>query len=282
MILEIGSKVYGVNQTHCRVVGFIERGAFGELFKVISEDDGQAYALKAISPAFLKGDEPDALVNEGRMAPLINHPNVIRVYYFHDGYEHPKLPPYLIMEYADGGSLRDVLDNQRRAGIQFDRGRLEAMLAQLARGMTAVSKVLIHTDIKPDNILVRDGILKISDFGISRMISTAVGATTFRGMQQYMAPEAWMHQNATIQMDMYSMGVVFYELATLRHPYDASCRGQAITSWRDTHIHCPVVPPETINPELPLNIAQVIKRMLAKLPEDRYTAWSEIIYWLEV
>jgi serine/threonine protein kinase len=296
MVLSVGSEVYGAAKTRYRVVGRIDQGAFSELYKIVSEDDGQAYTLKTVSALPPQDDELDALANEGRIATLIDHSNVIRVYHFHDGYEHPGLSPYLIMEHADGGSLQDILENQRRAGVQFGIDRLYNMLAELAGAMKAVNEVLIHGDIKPDNILIHDGRLKISDFGISCLIGEAglAGGEDFAGgaageaagarvLQhvRYMAPEIWQHRGRTIQADMYSMGIVFYELATLEHPYEAGSPGHPVDSWREAHLHATAALPERLNPELPPGIARVIESMLAKRPEARPASWSEIIEYLK-
>lgn len=288
MILSVGSEVYGAGKTRYRVVGRIDGGAFSELYKITSEDDGQAYTLKTVRSSPLQDDELDALVNEGRMAQLIDHPNVIRVCHFHSGYEHSGLPPYMIMDHADGGSLQGILDSRRRTGAQFDIDRLRSMMGELAGAMKAVNEVLVHGDIKPDNILIHDGRLKISDFGTSRLIcgadlageaDLAGGTSGDRVLQhvRYMAPEIWQHRSRTVQADIYSMGIVFYELATLEHPYEAGSPGKPVASWRDAHLRCPAPPPEGLNPQLPPDIVRLIRRMLSKLPEDRYAAWSEII-----
>ena len=282
MSLEIGTEVYDANGNCYRVAGLLGRGAFSELYRIVSDEHGRSYALKMASSLQSQEDEPDLLLNEGRMVLLIDHPQVLRVYYFHDGSEHPDLPPYLIMDYADGGSLQDILDCRRRSGILFDGQTVCSMLSQLAGGMMAISEVLIHGDIKPDNILVQDGMLKISDFGLAKIIgSTDRSATRLLQHERYLAPEAWKRQDGAIQMDIYSMGIVFYELATLQHPYEVGLRGRSVTSWREAHLHAPIAPPDRLNPALPPGVARVIERMIAKLPEDRYTAWSEIVDVLE-
>lgn len=95
MDLREGSIVYSLGQTRYKVEKFIDRGQFGDVFLIRPEVDaaGEAYALKTISTSFLNGAEFDALLNEGRLAPQVDHQNVIRVHYFHDGNEHSDLPP---------------------------------------------------------------------------------------------------------------------------------------------------------------------------------------------
>ncbi|MGD0152682.1 MAG: serine/threonine-protein kinase [Thermacetogeniaceae bacterium] len=282
MPLDIGTEVYGVNRNCYRVEGLIGRGAFSELYRIVSDEDGRSYTLKMASTLQLQEDEPDLLANEGSMAPLIDHSNVIRVYYFHDGSVHPGLPPYLIMDYADGGSLQDILDCRRKTGVQFGGQPVCAMLSQLAGGMRAVNEVLIHGDIKPDNILVQGGKLKISDFGLAKIIGSTDGsATRVLQHERYLAPEVWQRREDTILRDMYSVGIVLYELATLQHPYEVGLQGRPIASWREAHLYTPVAPPDRLNPALPSGIARVIERMMAKLPEDRYAGWSEIVDGLE-
>ncbi len=100
----------------------------------------------------------------------------------------------------------------------FSDREIIAMYKQLICGMKAINENLVHRDIKPDNILIKDSMLKVSDFGLSKVVADKTRTGTFKGFGHllYMAPEGWTMEKNTIQMDIYSMGLVFYEIATFK------------------------------------------------------------------
>ncbi|MBY0062363.1 serine/threonine-protein kinase [Priestia aryabhattai] len=279
MSIREGSEIFDQHEEKYIVDEFINRGAFGDVFKISNKNTGETRALKTIYIGFAKEDEVLALQNEGELAPQINHKNVNRIHYFHDGNQYPNLPPYMIMDYADSGTLNDILQMQRSNGKFFDVEMLTELLIQLAEGMEALNDKLVHRDLKPDNILVHQGILKISDFGLSKIEGAATRDRTFKGIQHihYKAPEAWVLDTNTKKMDIYSMGIVFFELATLKHPYEVKTKIDPFEAWKEAHLYTPIPLANTINSGLPKNIVEVIKNMVQKRPEDRYDDWSQII-----
>ncbi len=143
------------------------------------------------------------------------------------------------------------------------------MFRQLVDGMEAINARLIHRDIKPDNIVVSGNDLKITDFGLSKLVQEATRTSTFKGFGclQSLAPEAWMSEKNTTQMDIYSMGLVFYEIATLRYPY--SVAGSDPHLWKEAHLYQSVSRPEKHNPNIGQIVSQVIMGMLEKKPSGR-------------
>jgi len=182
------------------------------------------------------------------------------------------------MEYAEGGDLQHLLDEKRGSGDHFSISELQSIMFELAQGMQAINAKLIHRDIRPSNILIKEK-LKISDFGLSKVVGEATRTLTFKGIQHmaYMAPEAWTLEKNTIQMDIYSMGIVYYELATLQHPYSVSNNLNPIDAWRQAHRLQIPKPPDTLNSSIPAGLAQTIIKMIAKRPEERHSSWDEII-----
>jgi serine/threonine protein kinase len=279
MDLRPGNTVKGpdTKETY-KVIRPIGSGGFGIVYE-ISDTTGVRYALKTIQTGLMNDMELDILLNEGRLALTIAHDNVIRVFYFHDGSVDPSLPPYLLMELADGGTLQDELNARRQQQAFLSNEDLVAIYLQLASGMKAINEKLVHRDIKPDNILKVGDSLKISDFGLSKLVGAATRSHTFKGINhiRYCAPEAWRLEENLPSMDMYSMGIVFYEIATLQHPLNPSQQGDPIQEWKESHFFQVPEDPRIHNRTLKLTISQLIMKMLAKRPEDRYFSWDELI-----
>src|SRR5439155_20480785 len=154
-------------------------------------NSGGVYAVKTLAAPSNPSDV-ESFKNEGRLAVGIRHPNVIEYYYFHAGDEHPNLPLYIVMEYADGGSLLQSFQNARAQQKVFSPDELVTMFRQLVAGMSAVNQTLVHRDIKPANILRKGDSLKITDFGLAKLAAEATRTMTFKGggTFPYMAPEA--------------------------------------------------------------------------------------------
>ena len=232
--------------------------------------------MKTVSTPF--GDEATlrAFINEGTLATQIRHPNVVEYLFFHDGATYDGLPPYILMEFADGGTLQTELEVARRNRKMFSKEELKGLFRQLAAGMKAINQTLVHRDVKPDNILVSGGCIKISDFGLSKVVVEATRKSTFKGMGcvAYMAPEAWRFEKNTPQLDIYAMGIVFYELATLRHPFDV--RTPDPQKWMEAHMYSPVTSPEKVNVGLDTKLAHIIMRMIEKDSRKRFSDWTEI------
>ncbi|MEA2573985.1 MAG: eukaryotic-like serine/threonine-protein kinase [Chloroflexia bacterium] len=277
--LRPGNTVYGqTEQETFEITRFIGAGSFGSVYEVI-DTQGQKHALKTISTAPLNNTALEALLNEGRLATEIQHPNVLRVLFFHDGQQYPNLPPYMISEYADEGTLQDLLDRQRASGTTFNSEELRAIFLKLAEGMRAINEKLVHRDIKPDNILRNGDQLKIADFGLSKVVGAATRTQTFKGINHimYCAPEAWRSEQNAPSMDMYSMGITFFEIATLRGPYDVTPGGDWFEAWKNAHFFAAAHDPAVLNPTLDIGLAQTILKMIAKDPKDRFASWDEVI-----
>lgn len=262
------------------IIDYLGQGSFGLVFKARNEA-GKLFAVKTISTAYLDDDQLRALQNEGNLATGIRDPNVLTVHFFHDGSLYPDLPPYLVADYANSGTLEDLIRGRKSP---FGSEDLNSMFVQLANGMKAVNARLVHRDVKPDNVLVHDGKLKIADFGLSKIVDalTRSSGQTFKGVNHimYCAPEAWLGQANTIAMDMYSMGIVFYRLAAGQHPFEIDQRCEPISAWREAHMSRVALDPRKLNPALTFSTAQMILKMMAKRPEDRYTSWEEVLHSL--
>lgn len=279
--LRAGSVVYGRDQTDVyEITEHIGGGAFGKVYKVTHRTTGNIFALKTIEATdILDTTEHRALLNEGQLALNIVHPNVVKVFYFHNGIQYADLPPYIIMEYVTNGyNLQKLLDSRKSPNF-FSIDELVAIYTQLALGMQAINRRLVHRDIKPDNILVQNGVYKISDFGLSKVVGAATRSQTFKGLAHimYCAPEAWKSEENLPLMDMYSMGIVFFQLASLSLPYTVSPAPDPFGAWRDAHLFKQATDPRSINPDLDTELSQMVLKMMSKRPMDRYQSWDEVL-----
>ena len=280
MIVTVGSGLKDDKGNTYIIDSIIGSGGFGCVYKAICESTGSIVAIKVIPNVLSSDGAYLSFQKETNQAKLIESENVIKYMYIHDGKEYPELPPYIIMEYTDKGTLKDLIDQQN--GNQFDNNTLIDIFRQLANGMKCVSKELVHRDIKPQNILNFDGVLKISDFGLSKVNADSTKTMSFKngGTPLYTAPEAWNNDHNTIQMDIYSMGIVFYELATLSYPYTIPSTGR-YEDYRKMHLYQTENNPSRINGNLPPHIASMIIKMMGKPTQNRYKNWDEIIEALE-
>ena len=244
-------------------------GGFGNVFKAHRENDGAIFAVKILLSLFESSKSMLSFQNELNETLLVSSDHIIKYIYAHDGNTYPEYPPYIIMEYADG-TLTSLIEEQKKTGVQFENTFLVNVFTQLAEGMREISEFLVHRDIKPDNILISNGKMKISDFGLSKLAGENTRTLTFKcyGSARYVAPEAWDNDRNTIQMDIYSMGIVFYELATLSYPYNVKTSAD-FSTLRDAHMYKAPQNPQSINTGLPSNIVSIIIRMIEKTdPEE--------------
>lgn len=259
----------------------IGKGGFGYVFRAHRPEDDKVFAVKTMLPAFTEKTNIISFQNEIESAQGIAGNGVIKYEFAHTGDVYPEFPPYIIMEYADGGTLRSYLEVQKAKGEMLSNERILECFKELALGMQVVNASIIHRDIKPENILFSGTKLKITDFGLAKLAIESTRTFTFKGAGTplYMAPEAWDYSKNTIQMDMYSMGLVFYEIATLSYAYGEI--PQSYEKAKEMHMYKTIVRPSIINPALSPTIDSIICRMMEKRASKRFTNWEELIDTLD-
>lgn len=261
-----------------RLEEYLNSGAFGRVFRAIDLTSNaklavkfpQVYNLSPLNQAELVAFRADLTA-----AKLIEHPNVVRVLYTKDDSEG--CFPYLVMEFIEGGSLADFLDNLHNSNQHLTADELCSWMGQIIDATEAINNVMIHRDIRPDNILVSADGLKIIDFGIAKIIGAATRTQTFKGSQamRYMAPEGWKMESNEIQLDMYSVGITFFEMATLQYPYDPPSSSR-IGEYEEMHLFGKSKSIQSLRQDLPPQIVQMIIRLMAKNPRDRFRNWGEV------
>jgi serine/threonine protein kinase len=254
----------------------IGRGGAAVVYLALQRDLQRNVALKELAPFHLADTSfAERFVEESRLAGSMNHANIVTVHeFFEDG-----SVPYIAMEYLPHGSLRQYIGRLSMAQIA---GVLEGVLAGLSHGE---AHEIVHRDLKPENLLVAlDGRVKIADFGVARAYSKAttravvtVAGTTI-GTPAYMSPEQALGSDLTPATDLYSLGVVAWELLTGQVPFDETDTPVAVL-YR--HVHEPVPSVRSIAPEVDVGIAEWLEKMLAKRPEERFQSADEAWVALE-
>jgi len=275
----LGTMVIGPNDELFEITEFKGRGAFGEVYVAIGRVSGSVVAVKLLPVGILPSDESKlALLNEVKAAQQIKHSNVVQVLYVNDGASSP-VGPYIFMEYVSGGTLAALLRAQEQTGKHLPLNRAIEIMIDIAQGARAINEKIVHRDIKPDNILIEGETFKIGDFGISKFVDESTRLHTFKGGQHiaYMAPEAWENHPNTLKLDVYSAGLVFYQILTGKHPLLNVVRDpSSFLDWEKAHLYqtCPDV--RSLRGDVPLSVSQLLSRMVSKRPTDR-PAWDDIL-----
>ncbi|MHC4455421.1 MAG: serine/threonine protein kinase, partial [Planctomycetota bacterium] len=179
---------------------------------------------------------------------------------------------YFAMEYIDGDNLSTIIKNGKR----FSEEECINITIQACRGLEEANKFdIIHRDIKPSNIMVtKDGVVKIADFGLAKSLQETRNLTqtdVFMGTVNYTSPEQGLGKKLDQRTDIYSLGIVLYQLLTNKLPFESDSAAGVIYM----HIHTKPQKPKTINPDISSQIEQVVSKAIAKKPEDRYQTMKD-------
>lgn len=247
----------------------------GEVYLAHDEVLDRDVALKVLRSRYA-GDEEFAgrFLQEARSAASLSHPNIVQVY---DRGETEDGISYIAMEYVPGGTLKERIDGRAPLGVREAAGVAARISLALEE---AHERGVIHRDIKPQNVLVTpSGDLKVTDFGIARAASTVTNSASsiVLGTVGYISPEQAMGEPVGPASDLYSLGVVLYEMLTGRLPYTAD---NAIAVCMK-HVTEPLRPPKALNPAIPGHVNALVVKLLAKNPSDRYGSAAELLTDLE-
>ena len=250
-----------------RIVALLGRGGMGEVYRAEDLKLGNVVALKFL-PASLQNDAA-ALAGfhaEVRNARQVSHPNVCRVYDIGEvNGQH-----FLTMEYIDGEDLASLL---RRIGRLPPDKALETA-HQICAGLAAAHDCgLLHRDLKPANIMLDGrGRVRITDFGLALSRDDATGRSETAGTPAYMAPEQIEKGEASVRSDIYSLGLVFYELFTGRLPYQATTP----IEWRRAHLESSPRTPSSVVKDIDPVVESAILRCLQKDPAKRPSSVRQV------
>ncbi|MEV4534884.1 Stk1 family PASTA domain-containing Ser/Thr kinase [Asanoa sp. NPDC049518] len=258
-----------------RIRGRVARGGMATVYTATDERLERTVALKIIHPAQARDPEfLERFTDEAKTIARLTHPNVVAVY---DQGRHAGLP-YLVMEYVRGHTLREVLAQRRR----LNPGEALAILEQMLAAISAAHRAgLVHRDVKPENVLVAeapsggpgnliDSVVKVADFGLARAVEAS--ATDGDGGQlmatvAYVAPELVTDGRADPRSDVYSAGIVLFEMLTGRVPYDGAQPVEV--AWQ--HVDRDVPAPSTLVPGIPPVVDELVARATRRDAQARPT-----------
>ena len=237
--------------------GLVGRGGMGAVYRALDRELDEEVALKVLEAAGEGTPGEQQLRREIKLARTITHPNVVRAYDFGES----EGVRFFTMEYVAGATLRELLDEEGRLALT----PALQIAKQVCRGLGAVHRAgIVHGDLKPANVVVMTGgVAKLTDFGVARVRRQA--PTPFAGTPPYMSPEQVRGAEVDERSDLYSAGIVMYEMFTGRRPFDA---GDPFEVMR---LHLEEVPPNprTLQPTLPELLADTIVACLSKAKADR-------------
>jgi serine/threonine protein kinase len=210
----------------------------------------------------------DAFLREAEAATRVASPYVVELVDWGDN------PPFIAYEYMASGTLGREIDRRQQANEPWSVAELIDLFSQLVTGMDAINAQVVHRDLKPDNIYLDAGVPRISDFGISKYVGDMTRTLTFKGAGTalYMAPETFRLDSTDWKADQYSLGVVFFELATLTRPFSGDW-----DALEQAHLYQPAPLITGVREDFPLRLARLVTRMLEKEADRRFGSWGEII-----
>lgn len=251
------------------IVAELGRGAMGTVYEAVDSKFDRLVALKTVrldptAPDYAEFRE--RFRAEAKSAGRLSHPNIVIIHDFGEAED----TAYIAMEFLRGETLRAMLDRQR-----FSIRRAVRYALQLADGLAAAHAAgVVHRDIKPANVLrLRSGLLKITDFGIAQLPASQLTQDgTFLGTPKYMSPEQGLGLRVDGRSDIFSLGVLLYEMLTGTLPFG----GSSLSSLMSQVVYEQPIHPKCWNPALPDGLVQIVARCLAKNPDVRYQSAVEL------
>jgi ligand-binding sensor domain-containing protein/tRNA A-37 threonylcarbamoyl transferase component Bud32 len=253
-----------------RIISQIGQGGMATVYKAYHAAMDRYVAVKVLPRQLAESVEfIGRFQQEARTIANLEHPHILPV---HDYGEHEGTT-YLVMRFLDAGTLKD-----RLAQGPLALGEIDRLFTQLAEALDyAHSRGIVHRDLKPSNVLLdARGALFLTDFGIAKLLESNIQFTStgaMIGTPAYMSPEQAQGQKVDQRSDIYSLGIILYEMVTGRVPYEAETPLAVVLK----HLNDPLPLPSSVKPDLAPAIERVLLKALAKNPDDRFAKTSEFI-----
>ncbi len=255
-----------------RIVEEIGKGAMGTVYKGVDPAINRYVALKTIRLDFVHDPEEleelkERLFREARAAGKLSHPNIVTIY----DVGNEGMLQYIAMEYLQGQTLEDMI----RRKVKFNYRIIAQIISQVCLALDyAHSQGIVHRDIKPANIMVlNDYTVRVMDFGIARVDSSSMTRTgVAMGTPNYISPEQLQGKPVDHRTDIFSLGVMMYEMLVHRRPF----RGENLTTLIYNIVNAEPEPPSAVDKAVPLLFDRVVMKALRKNPEERYQKAGEV------
>ncbi|MEA3339959.1 MAG: protein kinase, partial [Chloroflexota bacterium] len=256
-----------------RVLEPLGRGGMARVYRAYHPQLDRYVAIKVLrSDLVEEGEFLPRFRREARAVAALRHPNIVQVF---DSDARDNIY-YIVLELLEGDTLKTRLNDYRTRSESIPLGEMARVLLDVLDGLAyAHSEGMIHRDIKPANILLtKHGQAVIADFGIARIVGgtrhTMSGALL--GTLDYMAPEQGMKGQSDARSDIYSLGIVLYEMLTQRTPFEADTPLAVLLK----HVNDPLPLPRKIDPTIPESFERIVLKSLSKEPDDRYQSAEEM------
>ena len=260
-------------EEHCVIGDFvigeeIGSGSIGKVYRAIQMSLGRVVALKILSPELSSAKFIDSFLHEARAAAQLSHANLVQSYAVgeEDGI------CYLAMSYINGGTLNDRLEREKR--IPPDEAL--HIVQQVAEALFYAwdDSRLIHRDVKPDNIMINtDGIVKLTDMGLAITQGDWKADAEISGSPSYMSPEQFAGEELDCRCDIYSLGVTLYQMISGKLPFV----GESFQEIASQHFNEDPPPLHRLNISVTLKVSNLVKKMMEKLPEDRFPDYEMLL-----
>jgi serine/threonine-protein kinase len=253
---------------------YLGYGAMARVYKAFHTELERLAAIKVLHSHY--ASDSDFLLQfkaEAQNLAFLRHPNIVQVYDASISGEYP----HLVMEYIEGPTLKGIIESFRARNARIPMIRCLRIIYSIGLALAyAHQRGMVHRDVKPSNVMVEEsGRVVLADFGLARL-STRKSETetgTLKGTPAYMSPEQALGQSSNPRSDIYSIGVIFYELLTGKLPFtDENPLAIAMK-----HVTEPLVSPRSIVPEIPEEIEQIVLRCMIKNPNERYTSANDFL-----
>jgi eukaryotic-like serine/threonine-protein kinase len=250
-----------------QIVGTIGAGATSKVVRAFDPMIGRHVAIKLFSPQLATDEGRERFIKEARVVGQISHQSIVAL---HDmGIEESTSTPYLVMEHVEGQPLDRILE---KGSVPYPRAC--AWVADVASALhVAHRKGIIHGDVKPANVIVtEEGRVKLTDFGMARLASRDSKDTPLLGTPAYWCPEQILGKPQDARSDIFSLGVVLYEMVTGKRPFDA----ESLQAICQKVMSATPLPPSQINGSLPAGLNELIASCLEKDPGRRRNSAEDL------
>lgn len=267
--------MFGTQIGKYQIIECIGHGGMADVYKALHPELDRIVALKVLNRALVRSPEMlERFRREARAIAALRHPNIVQVFDL-DVIEGVY---FMVMEYIEGETLAQSLARLRRSGERMLLHEMLRIIITVGGALHyAHEQKMLHRDIKPSNVMFRDdGSVVLTDFGVAKILDVTSNITatgTVAGTPAYMAPEQWTDDEPDRRSDIYSLGVVLYEMVTGELPFRAETPGRLMFK----HISEQPPLPRELCQDLPAGLERVILRAMAKDPQERYQTAGELV-----